>query len=633
MIARLVFIAGLILKFGGVAQAFTLLDFPIQSEILSGKWFDWHNPRLSIPYCPNGRGNPFTLTYRIDADFMADEPPPVRTAATGAVMNALQSWSDATQGFVSFRQSDWPAVTNCDTTTSVQPGCPQPCSVIFAAFEGPPFAQWQQCTGGVQPFCSTTCWPNAICPVLPGWGANIDFYTRPNGFVLCSNGFRYEMTPQRLGFTAVHRRSDGIYSIDIYLNQSYAWTTESLAARIPLGLPMPGCGQRASASLLPAGDELWDVVAQSTLFDIETVVLHELGHALGLDHPNEVCMPPRPGGPGTQIDPLTYQFLPCGTFDPAAVMNGTYTGERRTLADDDIGGISYLYKPALWGDLDADGAISLLDAVRAFALADPNAAPTPYEINILDLNTRNGRIDADEAYQVLQWAFFPESGTPGITTDKGRVGVSMPPPTSVTLNATITPSDVGVGGVCRVAVRIENPNAVPFAAWDIDVTYNNAVFDNPRITNGTFLVSGAWVGPGPDDGNIRFAKFGVGAPDNATAGTLGVIEFDINLAQIAAAPAMLQFQFNDVQLVADAPFIHTYGMEPGLQESLTIQNPTVIAYQLDADGNHRIDLNDLYAFFASPYDVSKNGSTTQYDADALEAAIRLPELPDVNAGR
>ena len=52
-------------------------------------------------------------------------------------------------------------------------------------------------------------------------------------------------------------------------------------------------------------------------FDIYTVALHEVGHALGLDH----------------LD----------TSVPNAVMNPTYGGARRSLSQDDITGIQTLY--------------------------------------------------------------------------------------------------------------------------------------------------------------------------------------------------------------------------------------------------------------------------------------------------
>jgi hypothetical protein len=65
-------------------------------------------------------------------------------------------------------------------------------------------------------------------------------------------------------------------------------------------------------------DDPLDMVGNSQ-FDIYTVALHEVGHALGLDHRED------------------------SNTDPNAVMNPTYGGARRSLSQDDINGIQTLY--------------------------------------------------------------------------------------------------------------------------------------------------------------------------------------------------------------------------------------------------------------------------------------------------
>lgn len=62
-------------------------------------------------------------------------------------------------------------------------------------------------------------------------------------------------------------------------------------------------------------DELWGTEDDGTTYDLQTVALHELGHALGLEH----------------------------STDRTAVMYAYYPGERRALAADDVAGIESLY--------------------------------------------------------------------------------------------------------------------------------------------------------------------------------------------------------------------------------------------------------------------------------------------------
>lgn len=614
------------------ARGFTLLDFRNQADISINKWYSWANPVTNQLRCPGGVGTPFSLSYRIDAGFMSNQSPAVQQAAPLAVLSAFQTWNSATHNFVRFHESPWGTVTNCDSQSGV--GCPLPCSVTRVVYEGPPFAEWSPCTTGGPTFCAPSCWPEAPCPILPGWGGNIDIFTRPNGFSICSNGFRYEMTPSVLGFTVVQRvGGDKILSIDIYLNQSYTWATSPTAARTPIGLPVPSCGNRANVHdpLRPAdGDEVWHVVAASTVFDIETVFLHELGHALGLDHPNEAC-----AQNAAQINPWTHRFDPCNQFDPAAVMVGDYQGVNRDLTDDDIGGISFLYRSALSGDLDNDGVISFLDAVKALDFAGNVVAPNPYEVALLDFRVRNGRVDADEAMQVVQWVIDPDAGRPSEVENliKETVANGTTPPTEVTLDATHNPDDIGLCPEYRLTVTIDNPDAVRFTAWDIDLVYDPAIFTNPRISNGTFLAGGAWASPGPDDGVIRFSKFGIGMFDDATNGTLGTITFDVNLNAAAGSPDSIQFQFADVQLVTDTPFIHNYATQMNLPETLTLNHPEVMSYVYDADNDGAITVEDLYAYFITPIDVNKNMNITDFDRRTLQNATRRFEPPDILTGR
>jgi uncharacterized repeat protein (TIGR01451 family) len=71
-------------------------------------------------------------------------------------------------------------------------------------------------------------------------------------------------------------------------------------------------------------------------FDIETVALHELGHGIGLGHPNRFSAIQRPAG--------AYQSV---------VMLGTYNVQKRVLRCDDRSGANYSYPPPI--DIIGDG--------------------------------------------------------------------------------------------------------------------------------------------------------------------------------------------------------------------------------------------------------------------------------------
>lgn len=84
------------------------------------------------------------------------------------------------------------------------------------------------------------------------------------------------------------------------------------------------------------GDELWsddptDTTADAD-FDLFTVALHELGHALGLDHS---------GVAGSVMEPV-------------------YAGARRTLHPDDVAGIQFLYGPPLVAPVPEPSSLALL---------------------------------------------------------------------------------------------------------------------------------------------------------------------------------------------------------------------------------------------------------------------------------
>jgi len=85
-------------------------------------------------------------------------------------------------------------------------------------------------------------------------------------------------------------------------------------------------------------DEVWinpaDASGTTSGIDLFTVLLHELGHALGLEH----------------------------STNSQSVMFGTYSGAHRILSADDIAGIQYLYgpQPATGSTVPEPGTLTLL---------------------------------------------------------------------------------------------------------------------------------------------------------------------------------------------------------------------------------------------------------------------------------
>ena len=248
---------------------------------------------------------PRILSVAIDSGFMANQAALSHAEARAIVLDALEQWSAASRLAFRFEETPWSAVQNQGS------GPPD-------AWEGPSIEEW---LSGQFPGSS------------PGWGANIDVFSVPAGFSITSQGRNFVMGSSVLGFAVVNNSgSKYIRSVDLYLNHSRTWFDAGAAA---LGPPAPGEPESAS-------------------FDLRAVVLHELGHALGLDHPNQAV-----ANGSWNLDPVL--FLPGASWSSSDLMHSVYQGPRSRPTFDEVGALACVNGWSSPADLNGDGIVDGID--------------------------------------------------------------------------------------------------------------------------------------------------------------------------------------------------------------------------------------------------------------------------------
>ena len=209
-----------------------------------------------------------------------------------------------------------------------------------------------------------------------GIGANIDLFSRAFPFTFTDVfGATRTLPSNSLAVAVPVVMSNNILSVDIFLNSKSGLT--------------------------------WSTTGGN--FDVQTVVLHELGHALGLDHPNQA-------GPGTEhpsaanYDPFTHQTGK--VWSTTDVMHSDYypDGINRTLTSDEIGGLAFLCP--VTGDANTNGLFGLDDVSLAIDMLF-GYAPTPNRVALrnIDLN-HNGALGLDDVQVLIDMLFYPNQSAP-----------------------------------------------------------------------------------------------------------------------------------------------------------------------------------------------------------------------------
>ncbi len=597
---------------------FALLQYPGVADPSDGDYKRWRPLIQSSPPVGWSEGDPFTLTYAIDANIFPAFTPQQRADAVLAIEAALQTWSDSTNGHMIFALSQWQAVAGQDTVNIPLNQC----------FPATPANQWE----GPGFF---TDWVAGVTPP-PGYGANIEFFTMPEGceIWLPNNNGPFVMSPGILGFAAYATEGDHIVTVDLFLNESKIWTTDSAAAMASMAMRGAdggvGISYGCSHSCGVECDEhvdggVLDRRSSRVVFDVETVVLHELGHGLGLGHPNEAA-----AFLGSVFDPFDFSILCDSCWNVEAVMHGSYSGLKRTLLDEELGAMASMYLPSMLGDLDASGDVSILDAAAALDTVSGEYPVNAWDVNLLDFLDRNGEVDLKEASQVMLWALRPDEYPPGVLFGKAR-GTCFGSATSVEVRAVVLPSNVGLCGLISVEIRIDNPDQVPFSGWDLDITYDTAVFSNPQLIDGDYLPDGVFTSLGLDDGMLMFSKISFN-DDDALSGVLGTVVFDVDIAAAVAVYGSFD-TYSDVFgvvnpiLVATCPSVHNYGDDA--METLTVVNGSGIAWDYDVNLDSIVDLEDWYAFGQGMIDVNQDQVIDGLDWKAMEYGLRMGEHEDV----
>jgi len=162
------------------------------------------------------------------------------------------------------------------------------------------------------------------------------------------------------------------------------------------------------ATSAPASTEIF---TDSLLFDLESISLHEIGHALGLSHPD-------------QGDDFGKNFDSVGNSISASgseVMNSNIVaGElARELTSDELAGLNYLYDPENVNSLDLSGVggLDLVEVASTVALEKTTGMNQGANIDIFAMPGDSpvfGGASSALAIAIVQFVFTEGTDGPGI---------------------------------------------------------------------------------------------------------------------------------------------------------------------------------------------------------------------------